>query len=209
MSASSASRRSIAGPRGLRSEPSVVPPADYAARHIAVMQERQARRQHTHLCRVHRHVAACLVTKPSRWPIGVRSSIPLRDEDQTGAVGWNVGESVRSRFPLRTREESLPADCGEHRLGDRRNTQVRGVHREVLDCGCVQDGVQFPGPGKMPLQHFALSLMSLGESGPDQRQVHAKPAHRQWNTERVLVAVAFDPGLDDARQNDPDCPASR
>ena len=27
-----------------------------------------------------------------------RSRIPLRDEDQPGAIGWNVGESVRSRF---------------------------------------------------------------------------------------------------------------
>jgi len=42
---------------------------------------------------------------------------------------------VRRRIPLRTREGSLPADCGEHRLGRRRNTQVGGADREVLDCG--------------------------------------------------------------------------
>src|SRR5665811_2593043 len=42
---------------------------------------------------------------------------------------------VRRRIPLRTREGSLRADCGEHRLGRRRNTQVGGADRKVLDCG--------------------------------------------------------------------------
>jgi len=47
--------------------------------------------------------------------------------------------------------------------------------------------------------------MPSSESGPYQRKVYEKPAHREGNTERLLVAVALDPGLDDARQNDPDC----
>src|ERR1019366_5022969 len=93
----------------------------------------------------------------------------------------------------------------EHRPSRRRDTQVGGVNREVLDCGCFQDGVQFPGPGQVPLKHRTFSLMPLGEPGPYQRKVHTKPTHREWNTERVLVAVAPVPGLDDASQNDPDC----
>src|ERR1035437_3533503 len=109
------------------------------------------------------------------------------------------------RIPLRTREGSLPACCGEHRPSRGRDTQVGGVNREVLDCGCFQDGVQFPGPGQVPLKHGTFSLMSLGEPGTHQCQVHAKPTHREGNTERVLVAVAPVPGLDDTSQNDPDC----
>jgi hypothetical protein len=46
--------------------------------------------------------------------------------------------------------------------------------------------------------------MPLGESGSYQWQVHAKPAYREGNAERVLVAVALDPGFKDSSQNDPD-----
>ena len=47
--------------------------------------------------------------------------------------------------------------------------------------------------------------MSLGEPGTHQCQVHAEPTHREGDTDRVLVAVAAVPGLDDTSQNDPDC----
>ncbi|HEY5182841.1 MAG TPA: hypothetical protein VIJ07_24255 [Dermatophilaceae bacterium] len=60
-------------------------------------------------------------------------------------------------------------------------------------------------PDQVPLKRHTVSLMPLGEPGPYLWQVHAKPAHREGNTGRVLVAIAVNPGLDDASQNDPDC----